>query len=467
MTNSVLSTCLIFTSIVYMLKSIMKKRIIIMGAAGRDFHNFNLCFRNNPGYQVVAFTATQIPFIQNRIYPGDLAGVLYPNGIPIYPEERLASLIKEQQADEVVFSYSDVSHEYVMHKASLVASLGANFILLGAEKTMLKANKPVISVCAVRTGCGKSGITRYVCKILTQKGKKPVAIRHPMPYGDFIKQRVQRFATEADLIQCECTIEEREEFEPLVNTGITVYAGVDYEDILKEAENDADIIVWDGGNNDLPFIKSDLEIVVLDPHRAGHELLYYPGEANFRRADVLVVNKMDTAKSSDVDVVRKNIKGVNPEATVIYAASAIKVADESLIQGKKVLVVEDGPTLTHGGMAYGVGIVAAERYRATEIVDPRPYAVGSIKNVLASYPHIKNLVPAMGYSSHQIKDLEDTINNTRCDLVLIATPVDLGKIIKIDKPTVRVSYEIEEIGKPTIMDVMERFLKIQYTDYGG
>ncbi len=435
-----------------------RKNIIIMGAAGRDFHNFNLCFRDNTAYEVIAFTAAQIPFIQDRTYPKELAGCLYPKGIPIYLEERLISLIKGDEIDEVVFSYSDVSHEYLMHKASLVTSLGANFILLGAEKTMLKANKPVISICAVRTGCGKSGVTRHVCKILMEKGKKPVAIRHPMPYGDFIRQRVQRFASQADLTACNCTIEEREEFEPLVNAGITVYAGVDYADVLREAEKEADVIVWDGGNNDLPFIKPDLEIVILDPHRPGHEMLYYPGEANFRRADVLIINKMDTAKSQAADVIMKNIKQANPEAAVIYTASAIKAADENLIRGKRVLVVEDGPTLTHGGMAYGAGIVAAEKYNAEEIVDPRPYAAGSIKNIFASYPHIKNLIPAMGYSSRQIKELEDTINNTPCDLVLIATPVDLTKIIKINKPIVRISYEIEEMGKPAIADVIEKFL---------
>lgn len=443
-----------------MLKPIMKKRIIIMGAAGRDFHNFNICFRDNPDYEVIAFTATQIPFIQNRLYPKELAGHLYPNGIPIYPEESLASLIREHTVDEVIFSYSDVAHEYVMHRASLVTGLGANFILLGAEKTMLTASRPVISVCAVRTGCGKSGVTRRVCTILREKGKKTIVIRHPMPYGDFIEQRVQRFASPKDLTACNCTIEEQEEFEPLVNAGITVYAGVDYADIVKEAEKEADIIVWDGGNNDMPFIKPDLEIVVLDPHRQGHELLYYPGEANFRRADVFVINKMDTAEGSAVNALVKNVREINPGAMVIYAASAIKASNGNLIQGKKALVVEDGPTLTHGGMAFGAGIVAAEKYNAKEIVDPRPYAVGSIKNVLYSYPHIKNLIPAMGYSSHQIKDLENTINNTPCDIVVIATPVDLARIIKINKPTVRVSYEIEEMGKPAIADAIERFLKI-------
>ncbi len=431
-----------------------------MGAAGRDFHNFNTCFRDNVEYEVVAFTAAQIPFIQDRTYPKELAGSLYPDGIPIYPEERLVSLIKEHRVDAVVFSYSDVSHEYVMHMASTVTGLGANFVLLGAEKTMLKAVKPVISVCAVRTGCGKSGVTRLICKILMKKGKRPVAIRHPMPYGDLIKQRVQRFAAQEDLIKYKCTIEEREEFEPLVNAGVTVYAGVDYADILKEAEKEGDIIVWDGGNNDLPFIKPDMEIVVLDPHRPGHELKYYPGEANFRRADVLVINKMDTAKNRDVAAIIKNIKEVNPEAAVIYTASAIKAEDGDLIEGKRVVVIEDGPTLTHGGMSYGAGIVAAERYQALEIVDPRPYAVGSIKDTLSIYPHIKNLVPAVGYANHQINELEETINNTPCDLVIIATPVDLTRIIKINKPSVRINYEIEEMGKPTIADVIERFLKI-------
>ena len=449
---------LLFAFILYILKAIMRKRIIIMGAAGRDFHNFNLCFRDNPAYEVVAFTAAQIPFIQDRQYPKELAGVLYPNGIPVYPEERLASLIKEQKVGEVVFSYSDISHEYVMHRASLVTALGANFILLGAEKTMLKAKKPVISVCAVRTGCGKSGVTRLICKILIQKGKRPAALRHPMPYGDFVKQRIQRFATQADLIKCNCTIEEREEFEPLVDAGVTVYAGVDYADILKQVDKEADIIVWDGGNNDLPFIKPDLEIVVLDPHRPGHELLYYPGEANFRRADVLIINKMDTAKGSAVDIIMKNIKQVNPEAVVVYAASVIKAAHGDSIQGKRVLVVEDGPTLTHGGMAYGAGIIAAERYNASEIIDPRPFATGSIKETLLLYPHIKNLIPAMGYAERQIKDLEDTINNIPCDMVLIATPVDLARIIKIDKPSVRISYEIEEMGRPAIADILERFI---------
>lgn len=430
-----------------------------MGAAGRDFHNFNICFRDNPQYEVVAFTATQIPFIQNRIYPAELAGVFYPDGIPIYPEEMLASLIKEHAIDEVVFSYSDVSHEYVMHRASLVTGMGANFILLGAEKTMLTTNKPVISICAVRTGCGKSGVTRFVSAVLMRLGKRPVAIRHPMPYGNLLKQKTQRFAVHEDLIKYDCTIEEREEFEPLLSAGITVYAGVDYADVLREAEKEGDILVWDGGNNDLPFIKSDMEIVVLDPHRPGHEISYYPGEANFRRADVLIINKMDTANSSAVEIIMKNIKEVNPGAAVIYAASSIKVANEDFIRDKRVLVVEDGPTLTHGGMSYGAGIVAATRYRVREIVDPRPFATGSIAHTFSLYPGMKNLIPAMGYAGHQIKELEDTINRTPCDLVLIATPVDLARIIKINKPVVRVSYEVEEIGGPTFANIIEEFLK--------
>ena len=450
---------LLFAPILYILKAIMRKRIIIMGAAGRDFHNFNLCFRDNPAYEVVAFTAAQIPFIQDRQYPKELAGVLYPNGIPVYPEERLAALIKGQKVDEVIFSYSDISHEYVMHRASLVTALGANFILLGAEKTMLKAKKPVISVCAVRTGCGKSGVTRYICKTLMAKGKKPVAVRHPMPYRHLLNQKVERFATQTDLIRCGCTIEEQEEFEPLVNAGITVYAGVDYAEVLRGAEKEADIIVWDGGNNDLPFIKPDMEIVVLDPHRPGHEVSYYPGEVNFRRADVLIINKMDTAKSAAVEIIAKNIKSINQRATVLYTASAIKVPGGDLINGKRVLVVEDGPTLTHGGMAYGAGIITAERYNASEIIDPRPFATGSIKETLLLYPHIKNLIPAMGYAERQIKDLKDTINNIPCDMVLIATPVDLARIIKIDKPSVRISYEIEEMGRPAIADILERFIE--------
>lgn len=427
-----------------------------MGAAGRDFHNFNCCFRDNPDYEVVAFTAAQIPFIHNRIYPKELSGHLYPEGIPIYAEEDLTMLIKDKKIDEVVFAYSDVSHEYVMHRASVINSLGAGFLLLSPEATMLKSEKPVISVCAVRTGCGKSGVTRRLCQILKASGKKAVVIRHPMPYRNLSEQRSQRFASYADLQKC--TIEEREEYEPLIEIGAAVYAGVDYKDVLAEAEKEADIIVWDGGNNDTPFIKPDFEIVVLDPHRPGHELLYYPGETNFRRADCLVINKMNTARKKDVQIVLNNIKGVNPEAMVICSASEIVVEDDNAIAGKKVLVVEDGPTLTHGNMSYGAGIIAAKKHKAKRIVDPRHHAIGSIKEALNSYPSIKNLIPAVGYSIEQIRDLEDTINRIPCDVVLIATPVDLRRIIKINKPSVRVKYEVKEIGKPDLEDAVEKFL---------
>lgn len=434
----------------------MKKRIIIMGAGGREFHNFNLYFRDNHDYEVIAFTAAQIPFIEHRIYPPELSGPLYPKGIPIFPEEDLSALIRDKEIDEIIFSYSDVSHEYIMHRASLVNSLGASFSLLGPDATMLKSSKPVISVCAVRTGCGKSGVTRLICRILKEMGKKVSVIRHPMAYRDLIEQRAQRFSSHDDLKKC--TIEEREEFEPLIEAGVIVYAGVDYSDVLREAEKEGDVIVWDGGNNDLPFIKPDLEIVLLDPHRPGHELLYYPGEANLRRADCLVINKMDTAKSEDVQVVLKNVKEFNPYAKVVYTSSPISVEDAETIKGKRVLVVEDGPTVTHGGMAYGAGVIAAKRYGA-ELVDPRPYAVGSIKEALEQYPGIWNLLPAMGYGDQQINDLEDTINNTPCDLVLIATPVDLRRIISIRRPSVRVRYEVEEMGRPNLRDLIEEFIK--------
>lgn len=427
-----------------------------MGAAGRDFHNFNLCFRDNPDYDVAAFTAAQIPFIHNRVYPRELAGPFYPKGIPIYPEEELSNLIKKLKADEVVFAYSDVSHEYVMHRASLINSLGAGFSLLGAEATMLKSSKPVISVCAVRTGCGKSGVTRRVCAILKKMDKKAVVIRHPMPYRDLISQRAQRFTSLDDLK--ECTIEEREEFEPLIEAGITVYAGVDYNDVLREAEKKADIIVWDGGNNDLPFITPVLEIVVLDPHRPGHELLYYPGEVNFRRAHCLVINKVDTAGNEDIQIVLKNIKDVNPDAAVIRSASHITIDDGNAIKGKKVLVIEDGPTLTHGGMLYGAGTIAARQYGAGKIVDPKPHAVGLIKDALDHYPMVKNLIPAVGYAPEQINDLEETVNNTPCDVVVIATPVDLRGIIKIKRPAVRVKYEVKETGRPDLKDAIEKFM---------
>lgn len=435
----------------------MRKRVIMMGAGGREFHNFNLCFRDNPDYEVVAFTAAQIPFIEHRIYPPELGGPLYPKGIPIFPEEELSALIRDKEIDEVIFSYSDVSHEYVMHRGSLVNSLGASFSLLGPDATMLKSSKLVISVCAVRTGCGKSGVTRLICRILKEMGKKVIVVRHPMAYRDLIEQRAQRFSSHDDLKKC--TIEEREEFEPLIEAGVIVYAGVDYSDVLREAEKEGDVIVWDGGNNDLPFIKPDLEIVVLDPHRPGHELLYYPGEANLRRADCLVINKMDTARPEDVQVVLKNVKEFNPCAKVVYTSSPVSVEVAETIKGKRVLVVEDGPTLTHGGMTYGAGVLAARRFEAKELVDPRHHAVGSIKEALEQYPGIRNLLPAMGYGDQQIKDLEDTINNTPCDAVLIATPVDLTKIISIKRPTLRVKYEVKEMGRPGLIDLIEEFIK--------
>lgn len=434
----------------------MRKRVIIMGAGGRDFHNFNTCFREDPEFEVMAFTAAQIPIANDRRYPPQLAGLLYPKGIQIFSENALPNLIKNLAVSDVFFSYSDVSHEYVMHRASLVNALGADFHLLGAERTMLNSSRPVISVCAVRTGCGKSGVTRLICGIIKEMGKEVAAVRHPMAYRDFLKQRAQRFSSSDDL--SECTIEEREEYEPLIDAGIIVYAGVDYSDVLREAEKEADIIVWDGGNNDLPFIRPDLEIVVMDPHRPGHELSYYPGEANLMRADCLIINKMDTAREEDVKRVMENIKGVNPDAKIIYTASRITLDDGMDIKGKRVLVVEDGPTLTHGGMSYGAGIIAAREHGA-ELVKPGPHARGYIKDVFDLYPGLTELIPAMGYSKAQIKDLEDTINSTPCDLVLIATPVDLGKIIKINRPAVRVRYEVEEIGSPGIKEMVEEFIK--------
>ncbi len=436
----------------------MKKKVIIMGAAGRDFHNFNVYYKDNPGYEVVAFTAAQIPFIYDRIYPPELAGPLYPEGIPIYPEERLPVLIASKALDEVVFSYSDVSHEHVMHRASLAVSLSADFTLLGAEKTMLKSRKPVISVCAVRTGCGKSGVTRFVARVLLNAEKTPVAIRHPMPYGDLLREKVQRFKTLKDITAAGCTIEEREEFEPLVNAGITVYAGVDYGEILKEAEEEAEVIIWDGGNNDLPFIKPDLELVVVDPLRPGHEIKYFPGEANLRRAQCVIINKADSAKATDLETVKKNIKEVNPKSTVVQTASVVKVDGGTGLAGKKVLVIEDGPTLTHGGMSYGAGIVAAGMLKAVP-VDPRPYAIGTIKDTLETYPHLKNLLPATGYSPAQIRELEETINSTPCDAVLVATPVNLADIITISKPVIRVTFEVEELEKPGLSGVIKEFLE--------
>jgi predicted GTPase len=433
-----------------------KERVIIMGAAGRDFHNFNVYFRDNPSYEVVAFTAAQIPNIEGRIYPPELAGELYPLGIPIYPESELPRLIEELEVNQVVFAYSDVSHEYVMHKASLAIACGADFRLMGGRSTMLKSERFVVSICAARTGSGKSQTTRKVCSILRDMGRRVVVVRHPMPYGDLTKQICQRFASYEDLDYQECTIEEREEYEPHIERGFVVYAGVDYERILKEAEKEADIIVWDGGNNDLPFLVPDIHIVVTDPHRAGHELTYHPGESNIRLADVVVINKIDTADLEDVVAVRRNIRAINHKAIIVEAASPIFLEDPDSIRGKDVLVVEDGPTLTHGEMAYGAGIVAAKRFGAKRIVDPRPYAVGSIVETFKTYPKIGPLLPAMGYGRRQIEELGETINNTPCDLVIIATPIDLGKVVEINRPIQRVRYELQEIGRPTLRDVLEK-----------
>jgi predicted GTPase len=431
-----------------------QERIIIMGAAGRDFHNFNSFFRDNPGFRVVAFTATQIPNIEGRQYPPELAGSLYTEGIPIYPEEELTDLIRRYQVSQVVFAYSDVSHEYVMHKASQVLAAGADFRLMGMETTMLKSQKPVVSVCAVRTGAGKSQTTRHVCDVLQRMGKTVVVVRHPMPYGDLAAQRVQRFATYGDLDRHRCTIEEREEYEPHIDRGMVVYAGVDYEAILRQAEAEADVVVWDGGNNDLPFYRPDLHVVVADPHRPGHELCYHPGEANLRAADVVVVNKIDTSSLEGIAQVRENVYAVNPRAIIVEAASPIFVENPAAIQGKRVLVIEDGPTLTHGGMTYGAGVVAARRFGASQLVDPRPYAVRSIAATFEEYPHISSLLPAMGYGEKQMRDLEETINAAECDLVLTATPVDLRRLIDIRHPTDRAQYELQVIGRPTLEEVL-------------
>lgn len=431
-----------------------RTRIIIMGAAGRDFHNFNMVYRDNPHYEVIAFTATQIPGIAGRKYPKELAGKLYQKGIPIYPEERLKQLIKKFKIEQVVFAYSDVSHEYVMHKASVALANGADFVLLGFHSTMLESSKPVISVTAVRTGSGKSQVTRKIAKILKERGKKVAILRHPMPYGNLKEQVFQRFASYEDLDRYNATVEEREEYEPHINNGFVVYAGVDYQMILREAEKEADVILWDGGNNDVSFIKSNLYIVVVDPHRAGHELTYHPGETNLRMADVVIVNKIDSAKKSDIMQVIKNTKSVNLKAKIILAKSIVTVDKPELIKNKKVLVVEDGPTLTHGGMPYGAGTIAAIKHKC-KIVDARKYAVGSIKDIYRKYSHLKKELPAMGYSKSQIKELEKTINSVKCDAVIDATPVALPKIMKIKKPTVQVNYELQEVGKLNLEKVLK------------
>jgi predicted GTPase len=433
----------------------MPIRTLIMGAAGRDFHNFNVYFRDNPDYEVVAFTATQIPNIEGRTYPAELSSALYPDGIPIYPESDLVQLVQKKEVDQVIFAYSDVPHEYVMHKASIVLAAGADFRLMGLNSTQLKSSKPVTAVCAVRTGSGKSQTSRRVAQILRGMGYQVAAIRHPMPYGDLSKQAVQRFASYEDLEKNDCTIEEREEYEPHISNGVIVYAGVDYERILRQAEEEVDIILWDGGNNDLPFFKTDLHIVVADPHRPGHEMSYHPGEANARAADVFVINKVDTASAENVITVRENLHALNPDARVIEAASPLFVDDPNAIRGKRVLVIEDGPTLTHGEMAYGAGWVAARRYGAAEIIDPRPYAVGSIQETYAKYPTTGDVLPAMGYGDQQMRELEETINNAGADQVIIATPIDLGRLLKIDSPAQRVRYELQEIGQPTLEDILK------------
>lgn len=434
-----------------------RKKVIIMGAAGRDFHNFNTYFRDNEEYEVVAFTATQIPDIDDRKYPAELAGKLYPEGIKIYPESELLELIEKMDVDEVVFAYSDVPYDYLMSRSAMVNAAGADFRLLGTKSTQIKSTKPVIGICAVRTGCGKSQTTRRVSQLLQEAGKKVVAIRHPMPYGNLAEQKVQRFAELSDLDKHKCTIEEREEYEPHIVSGTIIYAGVDYEAILREAEKEADVILWDGGNNDLSFYKTDLLITVVDPHRPGDELYYYPGEANLRAADVVVINKIDSANADDVLMVRENIMAVNPDAVVIDGASPLTVEDYEMIKGKRVLVVEDGPTLTHGEMEYGAGVVAAEKFGAAELVDPRPYTVGTITQTFEKYPGIGTLLPAMGYGDQQVKDLEETINKCDCDLVVIGTPIDLRKLVNINKPAVRVAYDLQEIGKPDLADVLAKF----------
>lgn len=439
-----------------------RTNVIIIGAAGRDFHNFNTYYRNNERYNVVAFTATQIPDIHGRKYPAELAGELYPGGIPIYDQRELPELIKKYDVDECVLSFSDVSYQYVMNLSALVNAAGANFALLGPKHTMLKSSKPVIAVCATRTGTGKSQTSRKVAEILIKNGVKVVAVRHPMPYGDLAAQKVQRFSTIEDLAKHNCTIEEMEEYEPHIERGNVVYAGVDYEAILREAENDpegCDVILWDGGNNDFPFYQPDLMITVADPHRAGHELTYYPGEVNLRIADVVVINKIDSASPEAVEQVRQNIAKVNPDAVVIDGASPIRVDQPELIKGKRVLIVEDGPTLTHGDMKLGAGTIAAQKFGAAEIIDPRPFIVGKLQETYAEYPHIGALLPAMGYSAQQRADLEATIANVDCDAVIIGTPIDLNRIVKIKQPNTRVYYDLQEIGSPNLEEVLADFMQ--------
>jgi predicted GTPase len=433
------------------------KKILILGAAGRDFHNFNVVFRGKSEYEVVGFTATQIPGIADRRYPMELAGHLYPAGIPIFDEKDMEKLIAEHSVEAVVFSYSDISHQNLMHLASRVVATGADFWLLGSEHTQIKSSVPVISICAVRTGCGKSPLCRLVARELKREGWKPVVVRHPMPYGDLAAQAVQRFAVMSDLDLNQCTIEEREEYEPHLRESTVVYAGVDYGRILRQAEKEADLVLWDGGNNDTPFYASDLEIVVVDPHRPGHELAYFPGEVNLRRADVVVINKVDTAAAQDIETVRRNVRASNPKAQIVEAACRVTVAAPELVRGQKVLVVEDGPTLTHGEMPYGAGVVAARQCGAAELVDPRPFAVGSIRGTFERYSHLTSLLPAMGYSDMQRHELEETINRIDCDLVIVATPIDLGHLLHLNKPSLRVNYEVEDLTRPGLTEILRTF----------
>lgn len=439
-----------------------KRKVIILGAAGRDFHNFNTIFRDNPVYQVMAFTANQIPNIEGRLYPPELAGKLYPEGIPVYPEEELPELIRKYQINDCVFSYSDISYQTVMGVSAVVHAAGASFVLPGPGETMIKSKKPVIAVCAVRTGCGKSQTSRKVVEMLLDRSKKVVVIRHPMPYGNLVKQKVQRFATLEDLSKHECTIEEMEEYEPHIVRGNVIYAGVDYQAILDAAENDpdgCDVIVWDGGNNDFSFYKPDLLITVTDPHRVGHELTYFPGEVNLRMSDVVIINKVDSADKKDIEKLHVNIRQVNQGCLVIEGASPIRVDQPEIISGKRVLVVEDGPTLTHGGMKFGAGTVISRDLGARELVDPRPYLAGDLKKTFSKYPDIGTLLPAMGYGDKQLHDLEETIRRTECDSVVIATPIDLSRVIQIDKPFTRAYYDLEEISKPGLDSVIDSFLK--------
>lgn len=434
-------------------------RVLIMGAAGRDFHNFQVCFRDDPSVEVVGFTAAQIPGIENRRYPPELAGPLYPEGVLIFPEENLPKILEDCRVEQVVFAYSDISHVEVMHRASLVLAAGADFVLLGPQRTMLRASVPVVSICAVRTGCGKSGVTERVWEVLQGHQIKAVVIRHPMPYSDLARMRVERFVSLDDLDRSRCTVEEREEYEHLVKKGIVVYAGVDYQAILDQAQNEAQVILWDGGNNDFPFVKPDLEIVVLDPHRAGHEQTYHPGEVNLLRAHALIINKADSAQDQEIRRLRATAAKVNPMATLVQSASRIHVEDGDRIAGKRVLVIEDGPTLTHGEMSYGAGVLAARAYGAAKIVDPRPHAVGSLRVCLDRYPHLQDVLPAEGYFPEQLHDLEASIRRTPCELVLVATPIDLSRLIDIDRPTLRVTYRVEDHGEPTLTQVVEDFMR--------